>query len=63
MQNIAVSKEVEKLYILKNLHLFPMVVIGSAQVGVTPKEYVDRFFEVFEKEPKKILKAFEKATK
>lgn len=63
MEKIIVSKDVEKLYILKNLHLFPMVVIGSAQAGVTPSEYIDRFFEVLEKEPKKIIKAFKKATK
>ena len=55
MENITISKEIEKLYILKNLHLFPMVVIGSAQAGVSPSEYIDRFFEVLETEPLKII--------
>ena len=61
MVNVKITPELEKTYILKNLHQFPMVVIGSAQAGVTPKEYIDRFFEVFEKEPQKILDAI-KAT-
>jgi len=61
MVNVKLTPELEKAYILKNLHQFPMVVIGSAQAGVTPKEYIDRFFEVFEKEPQKILDAI-KAT-
>ncbi len=55
MEKITISKEIEKLYILKNLHLFPMVVIGSAQAGVSPSEYIDRFFEVLETEPLKII--------
>ncbi|MBP3627630.1 MAG: hypothetical protein J6J39_06290 [Clostridia bacterium] len=55
MEKITISKEIEKLYILKNLHLFPMVVIGSAQAGVSPSEYIDRFFEVLEAEPLKII--------
>ena len=55
MGKITISKEIEKLYILKNLHLFPMVVIGSAQAGVSPSEYIDRFFEVLESEPLKII--------
>lgn len=55
MEKITISKEIEKLYILKNLHLFPMVVIGSAQAGVSPSEYIDRFFEVLEVEPLKII--------
>lgn len=55
MGKITISKEIEKLYILKNLHLFPMVVIGSAQAGVSPSEYIDRFFEVLEAEPLKII--------
>lgn len=55
MEKITVSKEFEKLYILKNLHLFPMVVIGSAQAGVSPAEYIDRFFEVLETDPLKII--------
>ena len=63
MEKVIVSKDVEKLYILKNLHLFPMVVIGSAQAGVAPSEYIDRFFEVLEKEPEKILNVFKKNTK
>ena len=61
MVNVKLTPELEKAYILKNLHQFTMVVIGSAQAGVTPKEYIDRFFEVFEKEPQKILDAI-KAT-
>lgn len=55
MEKITVSKEIEKLYILKNLHLFPMVVIGSAQAGVSPAEYIDRFFEVLDSNPEQIL--------
>ena len=55
MEKITISKEIEKLYILKNLHLFPMVVIGSAQAGVSPSKYIDRFFEVLESEPLKII--------
>ena len=55
MEKITISKEIEKLYIIKNLHLFPMVVIGSAQAGVSPYEYIDRFFEVLETEPLKII--------
>lgn len=55
MEQISVSKEIEKLYILKNLHLFPMVVIGSAQAGVSPAEYIDHFFKVLETEPLKII--------
>ena len=55
MEKITISKEIEKLYILKNLHLFPMVVIGSAQAGVSPSEYIDLFFEVLETEPLKII--------
>jgi len=55
MEKITISKEIEKLYILKNLHLFPMVGIGSAQAGVSPSEYIDRFFEVLETEPLKII--------
>lgn len=55
MEKITISKEIEKLYILKNLHLFPMVVIGSAQAGVSPSEYIDRFFEVMKTEPLKII--------
>lgn len=55
MKKITIPKEIEKLYILKNLHLFPMVVIGSAQAGVSPSEYIDRFFEVLETEPLKII--------
>ena len=55
MEKITISKDIEKLYILKNLHLFPMVVIGSAQAGVSPSEYIDRFFEVLEAEPLKII--------
>lgn len=55
MEKITISKEIEKLYILKNLHLFPMVVIGSAQAGVSPSEYIDRFFEVLVTEPLKII--------
>lgn len=45
MEKITISKEIEKLYILKNLRLFPMVVIGSAQAGVSPSEYIDRFLK------------------
>ena len=55
MEKITISKEIEKLYILKNLHLFPMVLIASAQAGVSPSEYIDRFFEVLETEPLKII--------
>ena len=63
MEKVIVSKDVEKLFILKNLHLFPLVVIGSAQAGVTPSEYIDRFFEVLEKEPEKILNEYTKNVK
>lgn len=63
MEQITVSKEVEKLYILKNLHLFPLVVIGSAQAGVTPAEYIDRFYEVFETNPQQILSLLKEANK
>ena len=55
MLKITASKSAEKLYILKNLEQFPMVVVGSALAGVTPSEYIDRFFEVMNNEPEKIL--------
>ena len=58
MKKITSSANEEKAYILKNLEQFPMVVIGSAVADVSPEEYIDRFFEVMETEPEKILSLF-----
>ena len=63
MVEIKMTRDAEKVYILNNLDLFPMVEKGAKIAGVTPQEYIDRFYEVFDNNPQKIMSAITKKAK
>lgn len=54
------DKDSLKKYILDNLIQFPMVTIGASIANVSAEDYIDRFFEVYEKSPNIIIKAINK---
>lgn len=51
------DKEIE--WILNDEKIFSAVRKEAEKVGVTPKEYVERFREVFYNEPEKIIKVIQ----
>lgn len=55
------TRKFEKDLILSDATVYEVLKIEAAAIGVTPEEYVDRFLEVFYKEPQQLYSILSKS--